>query len=41
MSNWFFTYAALIALCVSILALIAGSASLGWNIYRDRLQVAV
>jgi hypothetical protein len=35
MSSWLFIYAPLIALCVSILALIASSLSLGWNIYRD------
>src|SRR5437870_9318660 len=45
MSEWLFTYAPLIALCVSILALIASSLSLGWNFYRDvvlkpRLKVA-
>jgi hypothetical protein len=45
MSEWLLTYAPLIALCVSILALIASSLSLGWNIYRDvvlkpRLKVA-
>jgi hypothetical protein len=37
MSGWFFTYAPLIALCVSGLALIASLVSLGWNIYRDIL----
>jgi len=36
-SSWFFTYAPLIALCVSALALIASFVSLGWNIYRDVL----
>jgi hypothetical protein len=35
MSGWLFTYAPLIASCVSILALIASSLSLGWNIHRD------
>lgn len=35
MSDWLVTYTPLIALCVSILALIASSLSLGWNIYRD------
>jgi hypothetical protein len=45
MPEWFLTYAPLIALCVSILALIASSLSLGWNIYRDvvlkpRLKIA-
>ena len=35
MSGWLFTYAPVIALCVSIFALITGSLSLGWNIYRD------
>src|SRR5436309_1740684 len=45
MSGWLFTYAPVIALCVSIFALIASFLSLGWNIYRDvvlkpRLKVA-
>jgi hypothetical protein len=45
MSGWLFTYAPLVALCVSILALSASFLSLGWNIYRDvvlkpRLKVA-
>src|SRR6059036_3741600 len=45
MSDWLFTYAPFVALCVSILALIGSSVSLGWNIYRDvvlkpRLKVA-
>ena len=35
MSDWLFTYGPLVALCVSILALIGSSLSLGWNIYRD------
>jgi hypothetical protein len=35
MSEWLFTYAPLIALYISILALIASSLSLGWNVYRD------
>jgi hypothetical protein len=33
-SGWLFTYAPLIALCVSALALVASGLSLGWNIYR-------
>lgn len=37
MSSWLFTYAPLIALCVSAFALIASFVSLGWNIYRDIL----
>jgi hypothetical protein len=45
MSGWLFTYAPLVALCVSILALSASFLSLGWSIYRDvvlkpRLKVA-
>jgi len=45
MFGWLFTYAPLVALCVSILALSASFLSLGWNIYRDvvlkpRLKVA-
>ncbi len=35
MSGRLFTYAPLVALCVSILALSASFLSLGWNIYRD------
>jgi hypothetical protein len=34
-SDWLFTYAPLIALAVSMFALIASSLSLGWNVYRD------
>lgn len=34
-SEWLFTYAPIVALGVSLLALATSSLSLGWNIYRD------
>ena len=45
MAQWLLTYAPVLALCISVLALIGSSLSLGWNIYRDvvlkpRLKVA-
>ena len=35
MYNWILTYAPILALCISVLALITSALSLGWNIYRD------
>jgi hypothetical protein len=35
MPQWLLNYAPVIALCISLLALIASGFTLGWNIYRD------